>query len=222
MATDIVNIADYATFLILFITTIVLGLYLSFSQVWKTSTTNDQFLGGRSISIIPLTLSSMASTISGLGFIGFTAHFYTYGLHLAWAYPTVLLTLPLFVNSIVVLLYKLQATSVFQAREVKVARNHWPGWQPLEPYIFFISGLLPITSKYKVLIKLLRLSGATSQELIISWGDHENIGYQVSEVYLKRILELQREKRTLSESFNKVQYRNLEVNIGALNLHLWI
>lgn len=111
-----VHLADHVCFWSLLLTTLGLGLYFAISKRRRLLTTAELFLGSRTLRMVPLALSTMASTISAVGYIGFTAHFYMYGCHLLWFLPSTLLSMPVFVSTIVLTLYRLRVTSVFQVR----------------------------------------------------------------------------------------------------------
>lgn len=105
---------DAVTFVLLVLLNIVLGLYFALYKGRRTDTTNELFLGSRSLEVFPLALSTMATAVSGVGIIGFTAHFYIYGLHINWTAVSVLLAMPFFRDVVLTVLYKLQVTSLFE------------------------------------------------------------------------------------------------------------
>lgn len=106
---------DIVVFGILLLANLALGLYFAFFKCGKgVVTTRDLFLGSRTLNMVPLALSTMASTVSGLSMVAFTAHFYAYGLHMTWNVPSFLLYMPFLVNLVVPTLYNLRLTSVFE------------------------------------------------------------------------------------------------------------
>ncbi|XP_042148747.1 sodium-coupled monocarboxylate transporter 2 [Ixodes scapularis] len=52
--------------------------------------------------------------MSSAGLIAFTAHYYAYGMHMAWSFITIQLCLPVTVHIIVPVLYRLKITSLFE------------------------------------------------------------------------------------------------------------
>lgn len=109
------NLADAIIFLVTLVANLALGLYFAFFRRGQgTVTTSELFLGSHSLRMLPLALSTMASTISGVGFIAFTGYFYAHGLHLLWCVPSFLMMLPFLIQLFVPLLYNLKVTSVFQ------------------------------------------------------------------------------------------------------------
>ncbi|KAM7304195.1 putative sodium-dependent multivitamin transporter isoform X1 [Ixodes scapularis] len=108
------NLLEYIVFTVLVISNIALGLYFSFGKKHRGGTTDEMFLGERNIPTFALAVSVLATMMSAVGIIGFTAHFYAYGIHILWFIPTMFLTLPLVTHVITPVLYKLQITSIFE------------------------------------------------------------------------------------------------------------
>ncbi|CAN7942391.1 unnamed protein product [Ixodes hexagonus] len=106
---------EYAVFGILMGSNLGLGLFFSFKKSGKL-TTNEMFLGSRTLSMLPLAVSMLASVMSSTGIVGFTGHFYTYGLHMAWCVITTLVLFPVTVHVVVPVMYKLNVTSIFEVR----------------------------------------------------------------------------------------------------------
>lgn len=117
--------ADIATFVFLIFLNIGLGLYFALCRGLNIDTTKELFLGSRSLQMLPLALSTMAGAISGVGVIGFTAHFYIYGLHVIWTTIPVVVAAPFFSNVILSVLYKLQVTSLFEVRRRKRSETYF-------------------------------------------------------------------------------------------------
>lgn len=112
--------ADVFTFVVLIVLNIGLGLYFAFYKSPRMNTTTEIFLGSRSLRTTPLALSMMASAISSIGIVGFTAHYYIYGFHILWTGMPYLLAMPLFAETILPVLYRLRVTSVFEVGEISL------------------------------------------------------------------------------------------------------
>ncbi|CAN8019386.1 unnamed protein product, partial [Ixodes persulcatus] len=99
-----------------FFTMTVIGLGLLFSLKRTGSlTTEEMFLGSRTLRMLPLALSSLASIMSSAGIISFSAHFYAYGIHIGWtSTAAALLLIPFTMHVIIPVLYKLKITSVLE------------------------------------------------------------------------------------------------------------
>ncbi|XP_077554873.1 sodium-coupled monocarboxylate transporter 2-like [Haemaphysalis longicornis] len=78
------------------------------------SQADEEFLGGRRIGAVPLALSVLASMVTATALVGFTAHFYAYGMHMLWASITVFVLLPFITHVVIPLVRRLGVTSVFQ------------------------------------------------------------------------------------------------------------
>ncbi|KAH7966520.1 hypothetical protein HPB49_017174 [Dermacentor silvarum] len=78
------------------------------------SLADEEFLGGRSIGMLPLALSVLASMVTATGLVGLTSHFYAYGMHMLWGSIPVLVLLPFIANVVIPLVRRLGVTSVYQ------------------------------------------------------------------------------------------------------------
>ncbi|XP_077540635.1 sodium-coupled monocarboxylate transporter 2-like isoform X3 [Haemaphysalis longicornis] len=109
------NVVEYAVFGGLMCANLGFGLYFScLRRLRKEATTDEMFLGSRSLRIVPLAGSVLASMLSAIGIIGFSAHYYAYGFHYLWNFVSVPL-IAVFVSKVVIpVLYELKVTSVFQ------------------------------------------------------------------------------------------------------------
>ncbi|CAN7991321.1 unnamed protein product [Ixodes hexagonus] len=114
---------EYAVFGILMFGNLGLGLYYAFFKQTANMTTNEMFLGSRTMKVLPLAISSFASIASATGIIGFIGHFYAYGFHFAWVAVTGLMVLPVSVYVIIPVLFKLKITSIFEVSVVVQLSN---------------------------------------------------------------------------------------------------
>lgn len=115
--------ADSVMAALLITVNVVLGLCFALCRGPRMNTTRELFLGSRSLQAFPLALSTMASSISGIGIIGFTAHYYMYGIHMIWVGVPMLLTAPFLTNIVLPALYKLHVTSLFEVGPEKYVEN---------------------------------------------------------------------------------------------------
>lgn len=115
-AAGMAHVVDHIVFWCLLLVNFGFGVSFALLKLGTVLSTEEIFLGKRTLSTAPLAISGMASTVSALGFIGFTAHYYMYGYHMLWYVASVLLSMPIFVPVVVSLLYRLQVTSVFEVR----------------------------------------------------------------------------------------------------------
>ncbi|RZC38851.1 sodium-coupled monocarboxylate transporter 1-like, partial [Asbolus verrucosus] len=108
------DIFDYIVFAAMLIVSSLIGIYFAFFAKVKQNTTSEYLMGGKTMGIFPISMSLIASYISGISILGIPAEIYTYGtqfwmiltseglvsLTMAFAY------LPVF--------YKLQITSSYE------------------------------------------------------------------------------------------------------------
>ncbi|XP_077486513.1 sodium-coupled monocarboxylate transporter 1-like [Amblyomma americanum] len=110
-----VHVADYAVFSLLTGASLSVGGYFSIRRKpGLVDTTDEVFLGSKSLRILPLAASVLATVGSATGIIGMPSHMYAYGLHLGWLSVSNLILIPLAVFVVVPVLYELNITSVFQ------------------------------------------------------------------------------------------------------------
>ncbi|KAL5235937.1 hypothetical protein ACI65C_003347 [Semiaphis heraclei] len=105
--------AEYAAFIIMLGLSIVIGIYYGFYS--KQNTVNDYLLGGKHMSVFPITLSLIASHISGITLLGVPTEIYSNGtqyLIVGVVNNVVVIALVLWIYLPV--FYDLQLTSVYE------------------------------------------------------------------------------------------------------------
>ncbi|XP_077496077.1 sodium-coupled monocarboxylate transporter 1-like [Amblyomma americanum] len=110
------QVVDYAVFSLLTGASLGVGLYFSIRRKKAASgqTTDELFLGSKSLQTLPLAASVLATVGSATGVVGMPAHMYAYGLHLGWLCLSNVILIPFAVSVVVPVLYRLNITSVFQ------------------------------------------------------------------------------------------------------------
>ncbi|KAL1434653.1 hypothetical protein MTO96_011470 [Rhipicephalus appendiculatus] len=109
------QLLDYVAFLLLTGAGLAVGAYFSIHTKGQVSRTTDEvFLGSKSLRMLPLAMSVLATVGSATGVIGLPAHMYAYGWHMGWLSVSNILLIPLAVSVIMPVLYELNITSVFQ------------------------------------------------------------------------------------------------------------
>lgn len=107
---------EYAVFGALMCANLGFGLYFSCARrARKEATTEEMFLGSRSLRTLPLAGSVLASMLSAIGVIGFSAHYYAYGFHYLWNFLSAPLIAVIVSKMVIPVLYQLKVTSVFEA-----------------------------------------------------------------------------------------------------------
>lgn len=109
------HVLDYVLYGFLMALGVAQGLYVACRRRRGHDVGHETFLGGRSLGVLPLAVSVLASTGSPLGLVAMTAHFYAYGLHTAWTMLLTVCAVPLVVFFVVPGYYRLGVTSIFQA-----------------------------------------------------------------------------------------------------------
>ncbi|XP_059468278.1 sodium-coupled monocarboxylate transporter 2-like [Neocloeon triangulifer] len=108
------SILDYSIFCTLMLFSTLIGVYFAFFAKQKQNTTAEYLMGGKNMAIFPITMSLIASYISGVSMLGVPAEIYTYGTQ----YAAVLISeaLVCFVTAYVFMpvFYKLQLYSSFE------------------------------------------------------------------------------------------------------------
>ncbi|KAG8223061.1 hypothetical protein J437_LFUL002009 [Ladona fulva] len=73
------NWLDYSVFSVMLILSALIGIYFAFFAKHKQNSTSQYLMGGRSMGILPISMSLIASYISGIALLGLPAEIYTYG-----------------------------------------------------------------------------------------------------------------------------------------------
>uniref|UniRef100_A0A131YMV6 Sodium dependent multivitamin transporter n=1 Tax=Rhipicephalus appendiculatus TaxID=34631 RepID=A0A131YMV6_RHIAP len=114
---------EYAVFGVFVAASLFTGLYFALGKcrskpsartVRSRSMADEEFLGGRSLGMLPLALSVLASMVTATGLLGFTSHFYAYGMHLLWGSIPVVVLLPFIAYVVIPMVRRLGVTSVYQ------------------------------------------------------------------------------------------------------------
>ncbi|KAH6921210.1 hypothetical protein HPB50_027802 [Hyalomma asiaticum] len=96
------ELLDYVVFLLLTGASLAVGAYFSVHKKGAVVRTTDEvFLGSRSLRILPLAMSVLATVGSATGVIGLPAHMYAYGWHLGWLSVSNILLIPIATSVVV-------------------------------------------------------------------------------------------------------------------------
>ncbi|KAL1482968.1 hypothetical protein MTO96_033457 [Rhipicephalus appendiculatus] len=114
----VLNAIEYVLFGVLVVGNFSLGLYFSLRKHGRnagpTSAVREVFLGSRTLIMLPLAASTVASILSSTGLVAIPAHYYAYGWHLMWTCTTPLFLFPLATHVFVPVIYNLEVTSIFE------------------------------------------------------------------------------------------------------------
>lgn len=72
------GLIDYVVFTAMFLLCIFIGIYFGFFK--KSLSESDYLMGGRNMKIIPISMSLVASFISGITLLGLPTEVYSYGI----------------------------------------------------------------------------------------------------------------------------------------------
>ncbi|KAK9722165.1 Sodium:solute symporter family [Popillia japonica] len=103
---------DYGVFGLMLALSTTVGVYFGFIK--RQVTSNDYLLGGKNMSIIPVSSSLIASILSGVTLLAIPADVYLYGVTLWFTVPMFILTNALTSFVYMPVFYELQVTSTFE------------------------------------------------------------------------------------------------------------
>ncbi|XP_026316074.1 sodium-coupled monocarboxylate transporter 1-like isoform X2 [Hyposmocoma kahamanoa] len=114
---------DYLVFGMMLFLSVLIGVYYAFFAKQKQNTTAEYLMGGKTMGMFPISMSLIASYISGISLLGIPAEMYTYGTQLwsavlsEWAVSLTIavIYLPVF--------YNLQITSTYEYLKLRFNQN---------------------------------------------------------------------------------------------------
>ena len=105
--------ADYVVFTLVLIISAAIGLFYG-CRGGGQKTTKDFLMGGRSMSVFPVSLSLLSSFMSAITLLGTPAEIYTYGTQYWLIWVGYCIMIPLVCVVFVPVFYKIGITSVFE------------------------------------------------------------------------------------------------------------
>ncbi|XP_073954170.1 sodium-coupled monocarboxylate transporter 1-like [Choristoneura fumiferana] len=114
---------DYLVFGAMLLLSALIGIYFAFFASKKQNTTSEYLMGGKTMGMFPISMSLIASYVSGISLLGLPAEMYTYGTQLwtitfsEWAVSLTIaiIYLPVF--------YNLQITSAYEYLRLRFSQN---------------------------------------------------------------------------------------------------
>ncbi|XP_059477403.1 sodium-coupled monocarboxylate transporter 1-like [Neocloeon triangulifer] len=105
---------DYAVFGGMLLFSALIGIYFAFFAKQKQNTTNEYLMGGKSMGIFPISMSLIASYISGIALLGLPAEMYTFGTQY-WmiVLPEIAVSFTM-ANAYIPVFYELNITSSYE------------------------------------------------------------------------------------------------------------
>ncbi|XP_043505174.1 sodium-coupled monocarboxylate transporter 1-like [Polistes fuscatus] len=111
---------DYTLFVFLLGISMVIGVYFGFFK--KQDSTTEYLLGGKTMSFFPISMSLIASHISGVSLLGVPSEVYQHGSQYAACIFTSFITCSIIAYIYLPVFFKLQLTSIFEYLEIRFAR----------------------------------------------------------------------------------------------------
>ncbi|CAG4955222.1 unnamed protein product [Colias eurytheme] len=114
---------DYLVFGAMLLMSALIGVYFAFFAKRKQNTTSEYLMGGKTMGMFPISMSLIASYVSGISLLGLPAEMYTYGTQL-WA-----IVLSEWVVSVTIAIvylpvfYNLQITSTYEYLRLRFNQN---------------------------------------------------------------------------------------------------
>ncbi|KAL6443066.1 hypothetical protein ACFW04_002798 [Cataglyphis niger] len=112
---------DYILFGGLLGISVLIGIYFGFFST-KQDNTTEYLLGGKTMSFLPISMSLIASHISGVSLLGVPSEVYQYGTQYAACIFTSFISCFLIIFLYLPVFYKLQLKSTFEYLEIRFAR----------------------------------------------------------------------------------------------------
>ncbi|XP_065218773.1 sodium-coupled monocarboxylate transporter 1-like [Planococcus citri] len=114
---------DFGAFFSMLIVSLLIGVYFAYFAAEKQNTKDEYLMGGKTMSVFPISMSLIASYLSGISVLGFPAELYTYGTMyslagLAWAsacIPMGIIYIPVF--------FKLRVTSSYEYLKLRYGNS---------------------------------------------------------------------------------------------------
>ncbi|KRT84249.1 hypothetical protein AMK59_1454 [Oryctes borbonicus] len=103
---------DYGMFGLMLALSTIIGVYFGF--VRKQTTSNDYLLGGKKMSAVPISISLIASVLSGITLLVIPVDVYSYGITYWFSVPMLILTNIITYTVYLPVFYELQVTSTFE------------------------------------------------------------------------------------------------------------
>ena len=105
------SLVDYVIFAIVLAISAGIGIFFGCRG---QKTTSEFLMGGRNMSILPVSLSLLASFLSAITLLGTPAEIYTYDIMYFWLVPSYFIMIPLAAHVYAPIFYNLKLTSVFE------------------------------------------------------------------------------------------------------------
>ncbi|XP_046397965.1 sodium-coupled monocarboxylate transporter 1-like [Ischnura elegans] len=114
---------DHTLFVGMLVVSAIIGIYFAFFAKQKQNTTSEYLMGGRKMGIVPVSLSLIASYISGITLLGMPAEIYVYGTQFTTMMIGVLGAITGCAVIFIPVFYGLQLSTSYEYLEVRFDRK---------------------------------------------------------------------------------------------------
>ncbi|XP_067122328.1 sodium-coupled monocarboxylate transporter 1-like [Centruroides vittatus] len=118
---DLFHVADYAVFAVMLAISAFIGIYYACSGS-KQKTTDEFLMGGRSLSVFPVSMSILASFMSAITLLGTPAEIYQYGTQYWIINLAFIIVMPATAYCYLPVYYNLNITSAYEYLELRFNR----------------------------------------------------------------------------------------------------
>lgn len=105
--------SDYVVFALMLLLSGAIGVYFAFKKT-KESTALEYLVGGRKLQMLPVSMSIVASLVSGITLVGYSTEIYMYGLHFGGILIAILLVNLAMHYLILPVFYELNCISIYE------------------------------------------------------------------------------------------------------------
>ncbi|XP_047001708.1 sodium-coupled monocarboxylate transporter 1-like [Schistocerca americana] len=117
----LLGVVDYTVFALMLSVSAAIGVYYGFFA--RSSGADDYLVGGRSMSTIPVSMSLIASFISGIMLLGIATESYLYGMQYAYVCLGVILSSAINAFAFLPVFYDLGITSTYEYLDMRFGRS---------------------------------------------------------------------------------------------------
>ncbi|XP_055697908.1 sodium-coupled monocarboxylate transporter 1-like [Phlebotomus papatasi] len=117
------SVIDYTCFVIVLLFSAIIGFYHGARSKKSPSSKEDYLLGGRSMSVVPVICSLVATSASGMTIVGLSAEAYAYGIHSWMLCVSLLVGNFAFIQVFFPVLRELKVASSFEYLEMRFNRS---------------------------------------------------------------------------------------------------
>uniref|UniRef100_A0A1B0CG03 Putative sodium-coupled monocarboxylate transporter 1 n=1 Tax=Lutzomyia longipalpis TaxID=7200 RepID=A0A1B0CG03_LUTLO len=123
VASQSFSLVDSVILILMLIISLGIGIYHGYANRKTLKTEVEYLMGGKNMSVVPVGMSILASTLSAIGLMGVQTEMYLYGSTFAFSFFPFLVTALLFNRYILPIFYSLNITSMYHYLEKRFDRR---------------------------------------------------------------------------------------------------